>query len=218
VNTRATSSVQSRIVLCDDHPIWRRGVREDLGDGFWVVAEAGSAPDAIEAIRRTRPDIVLCDVHMPEGGGLRVVRECGELAPIVMLSVSSAERDVLDAVASGARGYLTKDTTAAELRRYLTDALAGIPVFSPELAVLVLAEFRRLARGAGGSAEPAGALTGREREVLGLVARGLPYREVGERLTISARTVENHVRNILDKLHLTRRDELIRYAAQRGIE
>ncbi len=210
---RANAAQQRRVVLCDDHSIWRRGVREDLGEAFWVVGEAAEAGAAIEVVKRTRPDVVVCDVHMPDGGGIRVVRECADVAPIVMLSVSSAERDVLDAVAAGAMGYLTKDTTGEQLRSHLLEVIAGVPVFSPELAALVLGEFRRLAR-ASGQGSP---LSEREREVLGYVARGLPYREVGERLSISPRTVENHVRNILDKLHLTRRDELIRYASERGI-
>jgi len=201
-----------RVVLADDHPMWRSGVRADLGDGFVVVAEAGTATEAIAAIRATRPDVCVCDMQMPDGGGLTVVRTCGTETKIVVLTVSEQERDLLDAVAAGAVGYLLKSTTGEDLRAGVRAAAAGDPVFSPTLAALVLGEFRRLSTRAGG--EP---LSEREREVLQLVARGYTYRNIGERLYISPKTVENHVRNILGKLHLSRRDELIRYAADHGI-
>lgn len=202
------------MVLADDHPIWRDGVAADLGEGFEVVAQAGTAEEAIEAIRRHRPDLVVCDLNMPGGGGLAVVRACGEDVPIVMLTVSEQERDLLDAVAAGARGYLVKSTPPDELRRSLRSAAAGEPVFSPSLAALVLGEFRRLSKEATGT----NPLTEREREVLQHVARGYTYREVGDELHIAPKTVENHVRNILDKLHLERRQELIRYAVEHGID
>lgn len=203
-----------RVVVADDHQIWRSGLRADLGDGFAVVGEAGDAGTAIEVIRREKPDLVVCDLHMPDGGGIRVARECGDLAPIVMLTVSEAERDLLDAVAAGAVGYLVKATPVEELRRSLRRAADGEPVFSPSLAALVMGEFRRLHKGAGG----AQALSEREREVLQYVARGHTYREIGEQLFIAEKTVENHVRNILGKLHLSRKQELIRYALEHGIE
>ena len=203
-----------RVVLADDHPIWRDGVRSDLGPGFEVVAEAGTATEAVDAIRRTRPDLVVCDLTMPEGGGIKVARTCGEETRIVMLTVSEAERDLLDAVAAGAVGYLVKSTPGPELRRALVRAAAGEPVFSPSLAALVLGEFRRLAKTATGQ----NPLSEREREVLQLVARGHTYRQIGDQLYIAEKTVENHVRNILGKLHLSRRHELIRYAAEHGIE
>ena len=203
-----------RVVLADDHPIWRDGVRADLGQGFEVVAEAGTAAETIEAIRRTRPDLVVCDLNMPGGGGLKVARTCGEEARIVMLTVSEAERDLLDAVAAGAVGYLVKSTPSADLRQALGRAAGGEPVFSPSLAALVLGEFRRMSKAATG----ANPLSEREREVLQLVARGHTYRQVGSELYISEKTVENHVSNILGKLHLCRKQELIRYAADHGIE
>jgi DNA-binding NarL/FixJ family response regulator len=203
-----------RVVLADDHPVWRDGVRADLGAGFEVVAEAATADEAIAAIRETRPDLVVCDLQMPGGGGIAVARACGESTRIVVLTVSEQERDLLDAVAAGAVGYLTKTTPGDELRAALRRAAAGEPVFSPSLAMLVLGEFRRLAKQATG-ADP---LTEREREVLQHVARGYTYREVGETLHIAPKTVENHVRNILDKLHLNRKQELIRYAVEHGIE
>lgn len=203
-----------RVVLADDHPIWRDGVKADLGDGFDVVGEASAATEAVEVIRATRPDLVVCDLQMPDGGGLAVVRACAGETRIVMLTVSEQERDLLDAVAAGAVGYLTKATPGDELKAALQRAAAGEPVFSPSLAMLVLGEFRRLAKQATGT----NPLSDREREVLQHVARGYTYREVGEQLHISPKTVENHVRNILDKLHLNRRQELIRYAVEHGIE
>lgn len=202
-----------RLVVADDHPIWRAGVRADLGGGFDVVGEASSAPEAVAAVKEHAPDLLVCDLKMPEGGGLRVVRECAERTRIVMLTVSEEERDLLDCVAAGAAGYLLKSTPPDELRDALRRAAAGEPVFSPQLASLVLGEFRRLAKASG--ADP---LTEREREVLQHVGRGYTYREIGERLFISPKTVENHVRSILDKLHLNRKQELIRYAAEHGIE
>jgi DNA-binding NarL/FixJ family response regulator len=203
-----------RVVLVDDHPIWRSGVRADLGPAFEVVGEAGDAEAAIALIRRTTPDLVVCDLSMPGGGGLRVARATAEHTRVVMLTVSETERDLLDAVAAGALGYLLKSTAPDELREHLLRAAQGEPVFSPALAALVLGEFRRLRQSAG----PAEPLSAREREVLQYVARGHSYREIGEQLFISTRTVENHVRNILDKLHLNRRQELIRYALEHGIE
>lgn len=203
-----------KVVLCDDHPIWRDGVRADLGAGFEVVGEASAADEAIAVIRATQPDLVVCDLHMPGGGGLKVVGTCGAETRIVVLTVSEAERDLLDAVAAGAVGYLVKSTPPDELRAALGRAAAGEPVFSPALASLVLGEFRRIAKVATGK-QP---LSEREREVLQLVARGHPYRQIGEELFIAEKTVENHVRNILGKLHLSRKHELIRYAVDHDIE
>lgn len=202
------------VVLADDHPIWRTGVRADLGENFNVVGEAGDANEAVEVIKATKPDLVICDLNMPHGGGLKVARECGETTNIVMLTVSEAERDLLDAVAAGATGYLVKSTPPEELRESLWRAAQGEPVFSPALAGLVLGEFRRMSKEAGG-VQP---LSEREREVLQYVARGHTYKEIGEELFISPKTVENHVRNILGKLHLSRKQELVRYALEHGIE
>jgi DNA-binding NarL/FixJ family response regulator len=201
------------VVLADDHQIWRDGVRGDLGDMFAVVGEAGTAEATIEVVRTVRPDIVVCDLHMP-GGGIQVVKACADETKIVMLTVSEAERDLLDAVAAGAIGYLVKSTPPPELRAALTRAARGEPVFSPQLAALVLGEFRQLAKAAG----PVQSLTEREREVLQLVARGHSYREIAGQLHIAEKTVENHVRNILGKLHLNRKQELIRYALEHGLE
>jgi DNA-binding NarL/FixJ family response regulator len=202
------------VVLADDHSIWRDGVRADLADDFDVVGEAGNAKDAIELIKRLQPDLAVCDLNMPDGGGIAVVRSCAEHTRIVMLTVSEQERDLLDAVAAGAIGYLVKSTSGPDLVAALKRAAAGEPVFSPALASLVLGEFRRLKS----ATNEAGALSTREREVLQLVARGHSYKEIGAELFIAEKTVENHVRNILGKLQLNRRHELIRFALEHGIE
>ena len=202
-------------VIADDHPIVRSGLRNDLADGFEIVGEADDAPTAIELITRLKPQLTICDIHMPGGGGLAVVARCAPMTRIVMLSVSDAADDVLRAVAAGAVGYLPKRTPATDLRDALLRAASGEAVFPPDLASLVLGEFRRLAAtSAGPTAKP---LSDREREVLSHVAKGHSYAAVGERLYISKRTVENHVRNILDKLHLERRDELVRWAVDHGL-
>lgn len=208
----AAAGGRIRVVLVDDHALVRSGLRAELGEPFVVVGEADEAEGAIDVINARRPDLVICDLHLPRGGGLAVVKACAPLAPIVILTVSEAERDLLDAVAAGAAGYLVKSTPVDELRLALRKAAGGEPVFSPSLAALVLGEFRRLAKKAGSSP-----LTDREREVLQLVARGHSYGEIGAELTISAKTAENHVRNILGKLHLTRRSDLVRYAVEHGI-
>lgn len=203
-----------RVVVADDHPVWRAGVGPTLGSGFEVVAQAEDAPQAVQAIRSEAPDLALVDLHMPGGGGLAVVETCAALCPIVVCTVSSAERDLLDAVAAGAVGYLLKTSTPEELQDACRQAAAGEPVFSPTLAALVMGEFRRMAK----AAEPADALSPREREVLSYVARGWTYKKVGEELFVSPKTVENHVRNILAKLHLSRRDDLVRFAITHGLD
>jgi DNA-binding NarL/FixJ family response regulator len=202
-----------RVVLADDHAIVRAGVKGELGAAFQVVGEADDAEGAIDVINARQPDLVICDLHMPRGGGLAVVRACATIAPIVILTVSEAERDLLDAVAAGAAGYLLKTTPIEELRAELVKAARGEPVFSPSLAALVLGEFRRMAKTAGASP-----ISDREREVLQLVARGHSYGAIGSELNISAKTAENHVRNILGKLHLSRRADLVRYAVEHGID
>ena len=202
-----------RVIIADDHPIWRSGLRSDLGENFAVVGEADNAKEAIAVIRSQKPDLALVDLNMPEGGGLAVVKACATEVPIVILTVSEEERDLLDTVGAGAVGFLTKSTRSDELRRSLWKAAEGEPVFSPHLAALLLGEFRRLTS----DSDDTNPLSPREREVLGLVARGHTYKEIAGELHISAKTVENHVRNIMAKLHLTRRNELIRWAIERGI-
>jgi len=205
------------VLLADDHPTVRSGIKADLGPPFEVVAEAADADEALSAIDAFMPDLVVCDLNMPGGGGLRVVRETvarhGDKVKVVVFTVSEHEKDLLDAVASGAFGYLTKSTPGDELHRQLLRAAGGDPPFAPQLATLLLGEFRRVAKASRGG----NPLSDREREVLVLVGRGYTYRQAGAELFISEKTVENHVRNILQKLHLTRRDELIRWAADHGI-
>ena len=202
-----------RTVLADDHDIVRSGLRSELGDRFDIVGEADDAEGAIDVIDARRPDLVVCDLHMPRGGGLAVVERCAPVCPIVILTVSEAERDLLDAVAAGAAGYLLKTMPVDDVRESLVAAAAGEPVFSPSLAALVLGEFRRMAK-----ATDTNPLTDREREVLQLVARGHTYKEIGNDLSISPKTAENHVRNILGKLHLSRRSDLVRYAVRHGLD
>jgi DNA-binding NarL/FixJ family response regulator len=202
-----------RTVLADDHELVRSGLRSELADAFEIVGEADDAEGAVDVINARQPDLVVCDLHMPGGGGLAVVQKCATICPIVILTVSEAERDLLDAVAAGAAGYLLKTTPIADLRASLRAAAAGEPVFSASLAALVLGEFRRLSKAA--DTNP---LTEREREVLQYVARGRTYKEIGVALDISPKTAENHVRNILGKLHLSRRSDLVRYALQHGLD
>ncbi len=202
-----------RTVLADDHALVRSGLRSELDETFEIVGEADDAEGAVDVINARLPDLVVCDLHMPRGGGLAVVQQCATVCPIVILTVSEAERDLLDAVAAGAAGYLLKTTPIDELAAALRAAAAGVPVFSPSLAALVLGEFRRLAKSA--DVNP---LTEREREVLQLVARGRTYKELGLQLGIAPKTAENHVRNILGKLHLSRRSDLVRYAVEHGLD
>lgn len=204
------------VVIADDHPTVRSGIRVDLGPPFEIVGEAADADEALDLIVASEPALVVCDLHMPGGGGLRVVRETaarfGDRVRVVIFTVSDQERDLLDAVACGAFGYLTKSTPGPELHRQLLRAADGDPPFAPELATLLLGEFRRVARREAGRSP----LSDREREVLQLVARGYTYRQTGAELFIAEKTVENHVRNILGKLQLTRRAELIRWATEHG--
>ena len=213
VDLNDASGAAIRTVLADDHELMRSGLRNELGPSFDVVGEADDAEGAIDVIRARRPDLVVTDLHMPRGGGLAVVETCATICPIVILTVSEAERDLLDAVAAGAAGYLVKSAPIAEIRASLIAAAAGEPVFSPSLAALVLGEFRRLAKAA--DVNP---LSERERQVLQLVARGHTYKEIGVELDISPKTAENHVRNILGKLHLSRRSDLVRYAVEHGLD
>ncbi|HEU5084354.1 MAG TPA: response regulator transcription factor [Acidimicrobiales bacterium] len=205
-----------KVLVADDHAVWRSGMRAELGEAFWVVGEAADAPGAIELARSVQPDVIAADLRMPDGGGLRVAAELSDEFPVVILTVSETHEDLLDAIGAGAVGYLLKSSTVAEIGAGLAAAARGEPVFSASLAALVLGDFARTAKTPDG--RPVKVLSAREREVLRLVARGSTYRAVGEELFIAERTVENHVRNILEKLRLNRRDELIRWAAKRGLD
>lgn len=201
-----------KILLADDHPVYRDGLRHELGSGFKVVGEAADAKETVRLVRELKPDVVACDLDMPGGGGIAVAAAVGEIVHVVIVTVHENERNVLDAIGAGALGYLLKTASSDELRSAFKTAAKGEPVFSPKLAGLVLGEFRRLAKQAGLTP-----LTEREREVLLLVAQGMNYPQIAGELVISARTAENHVRNILGKLHLSRRDELVRYAVDHGL-
>jgi DNA-binding NarL/FixJ family response regulator len=217
--TRRTGPI--RVVVVDDHPMWRDGVRSDLerdGD-FLVVAEAGDAARAVEAVVRHRPDLVLLDLNLPDGAGAGVIGPALDHVPgirVLVLSASGEEADVLAAVKAGAGGYLVKSATGETLRQAARQVLAGEPVFSPSLAALVLGEFRRVA--ARADQAPDAGLTDRETEILRLVAKGYAYREIADRLVVSIRTVQNHVQHILRKLQMNSRYELMRYAMERGLD
>ena len=208
-----------KVVVVDDHPMWRDGVRADLeADGrARVVGEAADAA-AIEVTARERPDLVLLDLNMPGLPGTVAIRRIAETLPTIRMlvpSASAAEPDMLEAVKAGASGYLLKSATGTELVEAVHRVAAGEPVFPPSLAALVLGEFRRVAAGGGDRAQD---LTDRETEVLRLVAKGYTYAEIADRLVISVRTVQNHVQNILGKLQLRGRYELTRYAIHRGLD
>ena len=213
-----------RVVIVDDHPVWRDGIRRDLesAEVATVVGEASDGGEAIELAVELAPDLLLMDLQLPTVSGADATRRIAEAAPavrILVLSASGEEADVLEAVKSGASGYLVKSATSDEIVDAVRRVAAGEPVFTSGLAGLVLHEFRRVSDPeAAGSGSGAPVLTGRENEVLRLVAKGYTYREIAERLFISEKTVQNHVRNILTKLHLRKRYELMRYAIQRGLD
>jgi len=213
-----------RLMVVDDHPMWRGGIVRDLeGSPYEVVAEAGDGAQALRLAAATRPELVVLDLHLPDLGGVAVIRGLLSAVPeirILILSASGEYQDVLDAVKAGASGYLLKSAGAAEFREALDRTVLGEPVFTPGLAGLVLGEFRRLA-----AEKPRPSpdnpqltqLTQRETEVLRLVASGLSYKQIAQRLTLSHRTVQNHVQNTLNKLQLHNRVELARYAIREGL-
>jgi DNA-binding NarL/FixJ family response regulator len=208
-----------RVMVVDDHPIWRDGIRGDLerSGTMMVVAEAADGGEAIERARDAVPDVVLMDLRLPTVSGVDAIRQIVEDLPdvrVLVLSATGEEADVLEAVKVGATGYLLKSATEDEIVDAVTRVSQGEPVFTPGLAGLVLSEFRRVAAQEAG--EPG--LTPRENEILRLVAKGYTYREIAEQLYISQKTVQNHVQNILTKLQLRKRYELMRYAIQRGLD
>jgi DNA-binding NarL/FixJ family response regulator len=209
-----------RVLVVDDHPVWRDGLRLDLERDrlATVVGEAGDGGEAIEMAQERMPEVVLMDLQLPTVSGVDATRRIVEESPhirVLVLSASGEEPEVLEAVKAGASGYLLKSETSAEdVAEAVRRVRAGEPVFTPSLAGLVLGEFRRLA--SQDSSEPG--LSPRENEVLRLVAKGYTYREIGEKLFIATKTVQNHVQNILTKLQLRKRYELMRYAIQRGLD
>jgi DNA-binding NarL/FixJ family response regulator len=206
-----------RVVLVDDHGLFRAGVRSELGAEVEIVGEAGSVAEAIPLIREADPDVVLLDVHLPDGGGQAVIAAVAPDRPNVRflaLSVSDAAEDVIGVIRAGARGYVTKTISAAELTDAIHRIADGDAVFSPRLAGFVLDAFRD----GGVASDPAlDLLTPREREVLQLIARGYLYKEIAARLNLSIKTIETHVSSVLRKLQLSSRRELSRWAADRRL-
>ena len=206
-----------RVLIVDDHQLFRSGVRTELERHLEIAGEAGTVTDAVAAIERESPEVVLLDVHMPDGGGPEVIRRAAErgLRPCFLaLSVSDAAEDVIAVIRAGARGYVTKNIAPAELADAVRRVHDGDAVFSPRLAGFVLDAF------AGPSPQPESeldALTPREREVLQHIARGYMYKEIALRLEISPKTVEAHVSSVLRKLQLSSRHELSRWAVDRGL-
>ena len=207
-----------RVLIVDDHQLFRSGVRSELERHLEITGEAGTVAEAVEAIESDEPEVVLLDVHMPDGGGLEVIRRAAErdLRPCYLaLSVSDAAEDVIAVIRAGARGYVTKNIAPEELADAVRRVHDGDAVFSPRLAGFVLDAF------AGPAPEPEtelDALTPREREIIQHIARGYMYKEIALRLQISPKTVEAHVSSVLRKLQLSSRHELTRWAADRGLD
>ena len=212
-----------RVDLVDDHRLFRSGVRAELGDAVEVVGEAGTVAEAVALVVRTQPDVVLLDVHMPDGGGRAVLAGVGDRAPgtrFLALSVSDAAEDVIGVIRGGARGYVTKSIGAGELADAVRRVADGDAVFSPRLAGFVLDAFASspaVPDDAPAADQELDRLTARERDVLRLIARGYTYKEVAAELFISGKTVETHVSSVLRKLQLSNRRELSRWAADRRL-
>ncbi len=208
-----------RVFLVDDHAMFRAGVRAELGQRLRVVGEAGTVAEAIAAITALKPDVVLLDVHMPEGGGRAVMEAVRKDLPgvrFLALSVSDAAEDVIGLIRAGARGYVTKTISPDELADAVRRVADGDAVFSPRLAGFVLDAFA--ARPDVPVTDPElDQLTNREREVLRLLARGYAYKEIARELFISIKTVETHVSNVLRTLQMSNRYELSRWAADRRL-
>ncbi len=209
-----------RVVLVDDHHLFRSGVRAELGDRVEVLGEASDVEEAIAVVLAQRPDVVILDVHLPSGGGQLVVEEVKRVdseVRFLALSVSDAPEDVIAVIRAGARGYVTKAISADELVDAVVRVAGGDAVFSPRLAGFVLDAFAALP-GAAPPVDPElDQLSAREREVLRLIARGYTYKEVARELSISAKTVESHVSAVLRKLQLSTRHQLSRWAAERRL-
>lgn len=212
------SPARTRVFLVDDHQLFRSGLRAELGAEFEIAGEAGDADAAVEGILAASPDVVLLDVHLPGGGGRAVLEGVMARAPqtrFLALSVSDAPADVIAVIRGGARGYVTKSISAAELADAIRRVRDGDAVFSPRLAGFVLDAFR-------GERDDVvdpelDQLTPRERDVLRHIARGFTYKEVAARLNISVKTVETHVSSVLRKLQLSNRRELARWASSRRL-
>jgi len=208
------------VMVVDDHPIWRDAVARDLtASGFSVVATADGAAAARRRAQAVKPDVVLMDMRLADGDGVTATAAVLEVSPttrVLVLSASDEHDDVLQAVKAGALGYLVKSASSAELSDAVHATAAGRAVFTPGLAGLVLGEYRRLERAPdSGPATPA--LTERETEILRYVAKGMSARQIAEKLSLSHRTVENHVQATFRKLQVANRVEATRYAIEHGL-
>jgi DNA-binding NarL/FixJ family response regulator len=223
--TEETQETRVRVMVVDDHPMWRDAVARDLTEaGYEVVATASDGAQALRVVGAARPDVVVLDLQLPDMSGVevtRALRAADSPVRVLVLSASGEQQDVLDAVKAGAAGYLLKSAARPEFLDAVRRTAEGDAVFTPGLAALVLGEFRRLAAtppagGAAGSPEVP-RLSERETEILRMVATGMSYKQIASRLVLSHRTVQNHVQNILGKLHLHNRVELARYAIEHGL-
>jgi DNA-binding NarL/FixJ family response regulator len=219
----ATSTGRLTVMVVDDHPMWREGVARDLTEaGFEVTATASTGTEAVNRANAVRPRVVVLDLQIPAPTGVEVTATLVAADPtvrVLILSASGEQADVLEAVKAGATGYLVKSASREELVAAVRRVAAGDTVFTPGLAGLVLGEYRRLSDAPASSAGPdTPRLTERETDVLRLVAKGLSYKQIAERLFISHRTVQNHVQNTLRKLQLHNRVQLVRYAIEQGLD
>jgi DNA-binding NarL/FixJ family response regulator len=212
-----------RVVIVDDHSIFRSGLRADLGPDVIVVGEAATVDEAVAVIRAERPTVVLLDVHLPGGaggGGAEVIHRSSEMlgeVRFLALSVSDSAEDVVGVIRAGARGYVTKGSSGADVSRAAAAVAGGDAVFSPKLAGFVLDAFGAVAGEQAETSDELDRLSAREREVMRLIARGYSYKEVAAELYISVKTVETHVSAVLRKLQLSSRHELTAWALARKL-
>jgi DNA-binding NarL/FixJ family response regulator len=220
MSDEATSDGAIRVMVVDDHPMWRDAVERDLqAAGFDVVGVAANGDEALARFPAARPRVLVLDLQIPGPNGVEVtaaVLKRDPSARVLILSASGEQADVLEAVKAGATGYLVKSASREELLDAVRRVAVGDTVFTPGLAGLVLGEFRRMSEPAAGPDHPE--LTDRETEVLKMVAKGMSYKQIAERLVISHRTVQNHVQNTLRKLQMHNRVELTRYAIEQGLD
>jgi DNA-binding NarL/FixJ family response regulator len=219
VDPQGSEGAMRRVVVIDDHAMFRSGVKYDIGSYVSIVGEGEDVESAVEVITRTKPDVVLLDVHLPGGGGLEVLKQVHPLNPdikFLALSVSDAAEDVIGIIRAGARGYVTKSISAAELVDAIGRVAEGDAVFSPRLAGFVLDAFSGAIDVASIDSD-LDRLSQREREVLRLIARGYAYKEIARELFISIKTVETHVSSVLRKLQLSNRHQLTRWATDRRL-
>lgn len=220
--TESCAEQPIRVMVVDDHPMWRDAVERDLvAAGCEVVAVAANGSEALARFPAARPQVVVLDLQIPAPDGVAVTREVLRLDPsarVLILSASGEQADVLEAVKAGATGYLVKSASREELLAAVRRVAHGDTVFTPGLAGLVLGEFRRLSDAPRRSDPSQPELTERETEVLRMVAKGMSYKQIAERLVLSHRTVQNHVQNTLRKLQMHNRVELTRYAIEQGLD